>query len=143
MRKIPHFEIARPHPELAAEAARVQGSAVPATQESARRWSGYVCPDCRFVFRVPRDHDGKGLICPSCRRLLRIPGPDDTPPPLLAPLRAVESPRPESSSAPEARAAESEESDGSRRVRRRRKKSRSKGLDGTPSWESAQRRRRG
>ena len=142
MRKIPHFETARPHPELAAEAARVQGSAVSATQESARRWSGYVCPDCRFVFRVPRDHDGKGLICPSCRRLLRIPGPEDVPPPLLAPLRAVETPRHDASD-PEARPPESEESDGTRRVRRRRKKSRSKGLDGTPSWESAQRRRRG
>ena len=59
------------------------------TMESARRWSGYVCPDCRFVFRVPRDHDGKGIVCPSCRRLLRIPTAADAPPPLLAPLRRM------------------------------------------------------
>jgi len=52
-------------------------------QESARRWSGFVCPDCRFVFRVARDHDGSGIVCPSCRRLLRIPGPDEAVPPLL------------------------------------------------------------
>lgn len=52
-------------------------------QESARRWSGYVCPDCRFVFRVPRDHDGQGLVCPSCGRLLKIPGKDDVTPPLM------------------------------------------------------------
>jgi hypothetical protein len=51
--------------------------------ESARRWSGYVCPDCRFVFRVPRDHDGKGIVCPSCRRMLRIPTSTDVPPPLI------------------------------------------------------------
>ncbi len=55
--------------------------------ESARRWSGFVCPDCRFVFRVPRDHDGQGVVCPSCRRLLKIPQPGDRPPPLVVPLR--------------------------------------------------------
>lgn len=59
--------------------------------ESTRRWSGYVCPDCRFVFRVPRDHDGQGIVCPSCRRMLRIPTASDTPPPLLAPLRTTAS----------------------------------------------------
>lgn len=56
--------------------------------ESARRWSGYVCPDCRFVFRVPRDHDGRGVVCPSCRRMLRIPVAGDRPPPLVVPIRA-------------------------------------------------------
>lgn len=48
-----------------------------------------MCPDCRFVFRVPRDHDGSGIVCPSCRRLLKIPTAADTPPPLLAPLRRM------------------------------------------------------
>ncbi len=57
--------------------------------ESARRWSGYVCPDCRFVFRVARNHDGRGIVCPSCRRMLRIPAADDTPLPLMASLRRV------------------------------------------------------
>ena len=57
--------------------------------ESARRWSGYVCPDCRFVFRVPRDHDGKGIVCPSCRRLMKIPTAADATPPLLASLRRM------------------------------------------------------
>lgn len=36
------------------------------------------------MFRVPRDHDGRGLVCPSCRRLLKIPRPGDVTPPLLA-----------------------------------------------------------
>ncbi|MEO8617692.1 MAG: hypothetical protein ABI600_21365 [Luteolibacter sp.] len=66
-----------------------QAVAVSETMESARRWSGFVCPDCRFVFRVPRDHDGKGIVCPSCRRILRIPAPGDTPPALIVPLRRV------------------------------------------------------
>ncbi len=68
-----------------------QGRDVPETMESARRWSGFVCPDCRFVFRVPRDHDGKGIVCPSCRRILRIPAAGDTPGPLIASLRRVTS----------------------------------------------------
>ena len=66
-----------------------QGRDVSETMESARRWSGFVCPDCRFVFRVPRDHDGKGIVCPSCRRILRIPTAGDTPGPLIVPLRRV------------------------------------------------------
>lgn len=66
-----------------------QARAVSKTMESARRWSGFVCPDCRFVFRVPRDHDGKGIVCPSCRRILKIPAPGDTPPALVVPLRKV------------------------------------------------------
>jgi len=57
--------------------------------ESARRWSGFVCPDCRFVFRVPRDHDGKGIVCPSCRRILRIPEAGDVTPPLIVSVRDV------------------------------------------------------
>lgn len=60
----------------------VQGRGVVETSETARRWSGYVCPDCRFVFRVPRDHDGRGLVCPGCLRLLAIPGAGDVVPPL-------------------------------------------------------------
>ena len=52
--------------------------------ESARRWSGYVCPDCRLVFRVPRDHDGQGVVCQNCRRLLRLPAAGDPTPPLVA-----------------------------------------------------------
>ncbi len=52
--------------------------------DSARRWSGYVCPDCRFVFRVPRDHDGKGIVCLSCRRILKIPALEDITLPLMS-----------------------------------------------------------
>lgn len=37
-----------------------------------RTWAGYACPVCRFVFRVPKDHDGVGVICPACRYLLKI-----------------------------------------------------------------------
>jgi hypothetical protein len=54
--------------------------------ENTRRWSGFVCPDCRFVFRVPRDHDGQGVVCPSCRRVLKIPSPQDQTQPLVIPL---------------------------------------------------------
>ena len=61
-----------------------QTAGVSETNENARRWSGYVCPDCRLVFRVPRDHDGQGLVCQSCRRLLRIPAAGEPTPPLLA-----------------------------------------------------------
>ena len=43
-----------------------------------------MCPDCRLVFRVPRDHDGQGLVCQSCRRLLRIPATGEATAPLLA-----------------------------------------------------------
>jgi hypothetical protein len=68
----------------------VQGSAVPETMESSRRWSGFVCPDCRFVFRVPRDHDGQGIVCPSCRRMLRIPRVGEQTPLLVASIRSVE-----------------------------------------------------
>ncbi|MES2657915.1 MAG: hypothetical protein V4689_04815 [Verrucomicrobiota bacterium] len=39
------------------------------------------------MFRVPRDHDGKGIVCPSCRRMLKIPTSLDVTPPLMAPLR--------------------------------------------------------
>ncbi len=57
--------------------------------ETPRRWSAYVCPECRFVFRVPRDHDGEGIVCPSCRRMLRLPGEDDETAPLLAALKTI------------------------------------------------------
>lgn len=60
---------------------------VPETMDSARRWSGYVCPDCRFVFRVPKDHDGKGVVCPGCRRMLRIPVAGEKLPPLVVPIK--------------------------------------------------------
>jgi hypothetical protein len=57
------------------------------TLNPARRWNSFVCPGCRFVFRVPRDHDGKGVVCPACRIMLRLPGAEDAPPPLLSPTR--------------------------------------------------------
>jgi len=91
------------------------------TMESARRWSGFVCPDCRFVFRVPRDHDGKGLVCPSCRRILRIPTAGDAPTPLIVTLR--------STMAEEAEGAEA--AHGVRKKRRGRKPDRGENLE----WE--------
>lgn len=48
-----------------------------------------MCPDCRFVFRVPRDHDGKGVICPNCRRMLRTPASGEPTPPLVARNRKI------------------------------------------------------
>lgn len=38
-----------------------------------RRWGGFLCPECSFIFRVPKDHDGVGTVCPACQQLLRIP----------------------------------------------------------------------
>jgi hypothetical protein len=95
-------------------------------QETARRWTGYVCPDCRFVFRVARDHDGSGIVCPSCRRLLRLPGTGDTVPPLLVEqlLRSVDSP-------------EQPGADGMDRAPRnvRRKRKRKRRESGMTAWE--------
>lgn len=45
-----------------------------------------MCPHCRFVFRVPKELDGRGVICPGCTRALKIPTPDDSLPPLVVPL---------------------------------------------------------
>jgi len=63
---------------------------MPETSEFTRRWSGYICPDCRFVFRVPKNHDGVGLVCPSCRRLLKLPVAGEALPQLV--LQAPEVP---------------------------------------------------
>lgn len=46
---------------------------VTSATKKKRTWAGYACPVCRFVFRVPKDHDGVGVICPACRYLLKIP----------------------------------------------------------------------
>jgi hypothetical protein len=70
-------------PRLAELPACLQRRRVSETMDSARRWRALVCPDCRFVFRVPKDHEGTGVVCPSCRRLLRIPGAGDDSPPLV------------------------------------------------------------
>jgi hypothetical protein len=48
-----------------------------------RRWNSFVCPTCRFIFRVSHDHDGKGVVCPACRVMLRLPGEEASPGPLL------------------------------------------------------------
>lgn len=53
------------------------------TIDTPRRWSGYVCPQCRSVFRVAMNHDPDPIHCPSCRRVLKIPTSTDTAPPLL------------------------------------------------------------
>jgi hypothetical protein len=55
--------------------------------QTSRRWNAFVCPDCRHVFRVPGDYDGRGTVCPACRRMLRLPEADEDTPPLVLPLR--------------------------------------------------------
>lgn len=60
--------------------------------KSKRRWSGYVCPDCRLVFRIPMDHDGRGVVCPACIRLLKIPVQGESLPPLV--VHSAEQPGP-------------------------------------------------
>jgi hypothetical protein len=70
----------------------IHAYSVPETQsanEKARRWGAYVCPDCRFIFRIPMDHDGIGTVCPSCRRMLRIPKEGDSVAPLMAPIKKI------------------------------------------------------
>lgn len=68
------------------------GQGVPVSDGSAkpakRRWNAYVCPDCRLVFRIPTNHEGRGTVCPSCSRLLRIPKEGDPLPPLSQQLAA-------------------------------------------------------
>jgi len=58
-----------------------------ANPEKSRRWGAYVCPECRFVLRIPKDHDGTGIVCPSCRRMLRIPGDGEAVAPLVTQLK--------------------------------------------------------
>ncbi len=100
---------------------------VSTTPESGRRWGGFVCPDCRYVFRVPKEHDGRGLVCPSCRRLLRIPLAGEVTPPLVE-----ERPEPEPTEGAED--GSGQEVRGERRkVRKRRSKSADKSEG--PSWE--------
>lgn len=60
---------------------------MPETANPARRWNSFVCPGCRFVFRVSQDHDGKGVVCPGCRVMLRLPGAGEETPPLITPAR--------------------------------------------------------
>jgi hypothetical protein len=114
-------------PGLQSDGRAGQSPDVPETMESARRWSGFVCPDCRFVFRVPRDHDGRGVVCPSCRRMLRIPLAGDRPPPLMVPIRAPQVPAGHAlpTAAPE---------DSGHETHRRRRKSR---RGGGHSWDNA------
>lgn len=106
---------------------------MPGTTEITRRWSGYICPDCRFVFRVPKDHDGRGLVCPSCRRLLKLPVPGEELPPLVIPQAEPAEPLIQS--------AQSVSSLPQREVRRRRRRhSKTKESD-APDWEQGQGRR--
>jgi hypothetical protein len=98
-----------------------QAGGVTETKDSARRWSGYVCPDCRFVFRMAQDHDGQGVICPSCRRVLRFPAPGDVTLPLLAPLRRMSTPA-------------TTDGEGSRESKKRRKGFKKSGAE-SHSWE--------
>ncbi len=43
------------------------------------------------MFRVLRDHDGRGVVCPSCRRMLRLPEVGEEPPMLVVPSREAPS----------------------------------------------------
>lgn len=37
-----------------------------------QKWTGLVCPTCRFVIRVPAGASGQAAICPACDRLFNI-----------------------------------------------------------------------
>lgn len=43
-----------------------------------RTWAACACPVCRFVFRVPKQHEGKGVVCPACLYLLKLPQKGNT-----------------------------------------------------------------
>jgi hypothetical protein len=98
------------------------GRRVPEAPAQRRRWNGFVCPECRHVFRVASDHDGTGVVCPSCRRLLKLPGEDEVPPPLVLPGRDAGP----ASSDPEA-----EESEGHEHRHRHRRRHRAAEFDET------------
>ena len=49
---------------------------MPETGNAKQNWEGLVCPVCRFVFRVPMNHNGAGVVCPACAHLLQIPSVD-------------------------------------------------------------------
>lgn len=44
---------------------------------TVKRWNAYTCPDCRGIFRAPRDYPGLGIVCPLCDRMLRLPREGD------------------------------------------------------------------
>jgi hypothetical protein len=52
-----------------------------------RRWNAFVCDDCRAIFRVPADYEGKGIVCPRCDRMLRMPTAQDDLSPVQDPLK--------------------------------------------------------
>ncbi len=90
--KIPSITSAHHHEGLQCHLTFSQVNGVSDTEsanEKSRRWGAFVCPDCRFVFRVPGDHDGVGIVCPSCRRMLRIPADGDAVAPLMAPIKKI------------------------------------------------------
>lgn len=92
-------------------------------KEKARRWSPFVCPDCRVVFRIAKDHDGEGIVCPSCRRMLRIPREGEQIESLLTQVQDFD---------------ESEESDsgkGNKKTRSKRKKKAKEAK--TPDWDAS------
>ena len=49
---------------------------MPEAGNAKQNWEGLVCPVCRFVFRVPMNHNGAGVVCPACAHLLQIPSVD-------------------------------------------------------------------
>lgn len=82
--------------------------------ENRRRWSAYVCPACRLVFKYPDNDREQGVACPACRQVLQIPEPNST----------------QFASMPEKRDLEKESEN---KVRKRRKSARPNRQD---SWEN-------
>lgn len=54
-----------------------------AEQTDRRVWNAFVCQDCRGIFRIPSDYEGKGVVCPCCDRMLRIPRAGESLPALV------------------------------------------------------------
>ncbi len=127
---------------------------MPAATKKKRKWAGLVCPVCRFVFRVPKDHEGSGVICPACHYLLNIPAHESKAPPARLPAKGspktlVPEPRGKKTASPVASRpfpekdtrpappqparAHTPDAAGRKRVRRHKKQRRQE----APEWESA------
>ncbi|TAG09087.1 MAG: hypothetical protein EAZ42_08090 [Verrucomicrobia bacterium] len=58
------------------------------TRDATRRWSAFICPQCQFVFRVPKAHLGQRALCPGCQAWVRIPDLTEETPELKVPQTA-------------------------------------------------------
>lgn len=117
-------------------------------------WAACACPVCRFVFRVPKNHEGKGVVCPACRYLLRLPSNEQPPEPTrrasnesIAPVPRGKKPTKPPVAGPVGKPASTAQDNGGhsrtapgdspRGTRRRRLKQKTPVASQMPEWEQA------